>query len=728
MSKAPVVEKSNHWQLPLAIMLTILLIFVLVMASETAYQGQRPVLSTIDQGYLWTEPGAGTRHRGVDFVATTGTAVYAVADGQVVDLREDRDNEEETSLNGNYVVIQHGSKHFDYDSGASAYVYSTYLHLSEDTVKPSKGSNVKAGDLIAESDNTGNSTAPHLHLQLVIHPQGHRTLEPDTLNFNSRSRNPELWITPLSGRGVVIGKLTNMDGTEIGDYLICGLKKAGQSTPIPTYPVSSWANPDDLLYENFGTTDVSPGTYTLHANTRASGCAATPHSFELGTHKVDANRITYVGLYPSWLAVLRPSSSWNVQTYVANHGALSVSALNITYFDSSQVLRQWRSMASSHSSMLIDSEAAFSRSGLVVPSQDSSVFELVTYTGQPAGTTSITASTGRGSLGWERAGMTLYVPLVKDRWYDRQTEIYVTNVGTKTTQIQVDYYNTIGQIYSAGYRYVTPNLQLALNSETYLPNGAVYSAVITSFDQPIAAVALEQDSLWPNDAPALYNAYSDGSTTLYAPLVKKNYGNNTSGITLQNVTGSPVNFQARYYNMAGTVEVGMKSGTIPAFAPHVLYNPDSVPDGFVGSVRVTSSGKIVGEVSEEHKYGRDPRLIYNMPLQGSTNIYLPLWYDNYTAEGGDWASGVNVHNVAPINNNITITWYKLDGTVQYSEPITLSSRETRTVYNPPQLTNFRGSMWIRSTNGQPIVAASNIHNWAAPSNVDSALSFTGSNR
>jgi hypothetical protein len=378
--------------------------------------------------------------------------------------------------------------------------------------------------------------------------------------------------------------------------------------------------------------------------------------------------------------------------------------------------------------MLIDLEPTSSRTGLVVPSQDSSVFELVKYTGQPAGTTSITAFNGRGSLGWERAGTTLYVPLVKDAWYNRKTQIYVTNVGTKSTQIQVDYYRTDGQIYSAGYQYVASNLQLALNPETYLPNGAVYSARIISYDQPIVAVALEQDALWPNDAPALYNAYSEGSTTLYAPLVKKNYGNNTSGITLQNVTGSPVNFQARYYNMAGTVEVGMKSGTISAFAPYVLYNPDSVPDGFVGSVRVTSNGKIVGEVSEEHKYGRDPRLIYNMPLQGSTNIYLPLWYDNYTAEGGDWASGVNVHNVAPINNNITITWYNLDGTVQYSEPITLSSRETRTIYNPPQLTNFQGSVWIRSTNGQPIVAASNIHNWAAPSDVDSALSFTGSNR
>ncbi len=115
--------------------------------------------------------------------------------------------------------------------------------------------------------------------------------------------------------------------------------------------------------------------------------------------------------------------------------------------------------------------------------------------------------------------------------------------------------------------------------------------------------------------------------------------------------------------MAGTVEVGMKSGTIPPFAPHVLYNPDSVPDGFVGSVRVTSNGKLVGEVSEEHKYGRDPRLIYNMPLEGSTNVYLPLWYDNYT-DGGDWASGVNVYNTGSGNNQVTITWYRLDGTTE----------------------------------------------------------------
>ena len=710
------------------------LILACTIIVRSSYTMARPISNgVLNQGYLWGAVSTFGTHKGVDLLYPIGTDVLAVAEGEVVAVENEIGDGQYPNEHpfGNYVLIRHvnSMRHYDGTTNSNAYAYTIYAHLRYHSLKVQVGSIVEVGTEIGESGNTGNVSGPHLHYQIVLNPQLEDELQPNNaLDSENRSRNPELWLRPLANRGTVIGKVTYPNGQPVPDLVVCGLPKDGQVVPIRTYSYP-WANPDDLLYDNFGTTDVdvSPGTYTLYANPRASGCGGS-HTYELGTHTIYANRITYVGLYPSWLTVLRPSSNWDVQAYVATHNALSTNALTVSYFDTSKVVKQWRSTASNHSSSVIDSEPASSRTGLIVPSQDSSVFELVKYSGQPAGTTSITAFNGRGSLGWERAGTILYVPLVKDSWYDRKSEIYVTNVGTKTTRIQVDYYRANGQILSAGYRDVSPNLQLALGSEPSLPNGDVYSAVITSFDQPIVAVVLEQDSIAPNDAPALYNAYSDGSTILYAPLVKKNYGNNTSGITLQNITGSPVNFQARYYNMAGTVEVGMKSGTIPPFAPCVLYNPDSVPDGFVGSVRVTSNGKIVGEVSEEHKYGRDPRLIYNMPLQGSTNIYLPLWYDNYTAEGGDWASGVNVHNVAPINNNITITWYNLNGTVQYSEPITLSSRETRTIYNPPQLTNFRGSMWIRSTNGQPIVAASNIHNWAAPTDVDSALSFTGNNR
>ncbi len=133
-------------------------------------------------------------------------------------------------------------------------------------------------------------------------------------------------------------------------------------------------------------------------------------------------------------------------------------------------------------------------------------------------------------------------------------------------------------------------------------------------------------------------------------------------------------------------------------------------------------------MSEEEQYGHNPRLIYNLPLTGSADVYLPLWYDNYRVGGSDWASGVNVHNAGSGSNTVTITWYRLDGTTEqgWHQTQVLGDRATYTFYNPPQLDNFIGSAWIHAT--KPIVAASNIHNWAAPSTVDSALSFTGSNR
>ncbi|MGC3875081.1 peptidoglycan DD-metalloendopeptidase family protein [Halomonas sp. GXIMD04776] len=87
-------------------------------------------------------------HRGTDFAMRSGTTVKSPADGRVVKSTHQ-------SLAGNYVVIQH-------DNG-----YKTrYMHLSKRLVR--EGQRVKMGQKIALSGNTGRSTGPHLHYEVMV--------------------------------------------------------------------------------------------------------------------------------------------------------------------------------------------------------------------------------------------------------------------------------------------------------------------------------------------------------------------------------------------------------------------------------------------------------------------------------------------------------------------------------------------------------------------------------
>ena len=92
--------------------------------------------------------GGGERHGGVDFATHTGNPVYAPGDGVV----------ETTSFKfrgyGNEIVIDHG------------YGYKTrYAHLN--TIDVSEGMQVKRGEQIGTVGNTGKSTGPHLHYEVL---------------------------------------------------------------------------------------------------------------------------------------------------------------------------------------------------------------------------------------------------------------------------------------------------------------------------------------------------------------------------------------------------------------------------------------------------------------------------------------------------------------------------------------------------------------------------------
>lgn len=87
-------------------------------------------------------------HTGMDIAAETGNDVVAAADGAVVfsGWREGY---------GNTVILDHGDGY-----------RTLYGHNSKLTVK--KGEEVTCGQKIAEAGNTGVSTGPHLHFEVMI--------------------------------------------------------------------------------------------------------------------------------------------------------------------------------------------------------------------------------------------------------------------------------------------------------------------------------------------------------------------------------------------------------------------------------------------------------------------------------------------------------------------------------------------------------------------------------
>lgn len=87
-------------------------------------------------------------HTGTDIACAKGTKIKAIADGTVVFSQKN-------GSYGNLIKIDHGNG-----------VESWYAHCNALYAKV--GQEIKAGDIIAEVGSTGNSTGPHLHLEIRI--------------------------------------------------------------------------------------------------------------------------------------------------------------------------------------------------------------------------------------------------------------------------------------------------------------------------------------------------------------------------------------------------------------------------------------------------------------------------------------------------------------------------------------------------------------------------------
>jgi murein DD-endopeptidase MepM/ murein hydrolase activator NlpD len=196
-------------------------------------------------------------HLGIDIPNPVGIEVRAAGSGVVIWAGLGHQNEHESiSAYGNTVVIEHD---FGYNGEK---VYTLYAHLSAILVQA--GDSVPQGELIGLIGETGQVTGPHVHFEVRVGTNAYFSV-----------RNPDLWIAPYVGTGVIAGRLTYQDGTPAYDALIT---IRDLSTGDTTYQTHSYARPevktDDRWDETFAIPNVGVGRYVVlaeSASTRWTG-------------------------------------------------------------------------------------------------------------------------------------------------------------------------------------------------------------------------------------------------------------------------------------------------------------------------------------------------------------------------------------------------------------------------------------------------------------------------
>jgi murein DD-endopeptidase MepM/ murein hydrolase activator NlpD len=190
--------------------------------------------------YLW--------HHGIDIQNPQRTPIVAVGEGTVVHAGPDTVKQLGPWLDffGQAVVI----KHDPLRNGRA--VYTLYGHVSQVLVKV--GQKVKGGQPIALVGQLGVALGPHLHLEVRV---GDWTY--------ADTRNPDLWVKPDPGFGVIAGRVV-----DAADYLVPQQLVTLQRAETPkkfwrqvfTYPDNE-VKSDEGYGETFTFSDVPAGQYVL---------------------------------------------------------------------------------------------------------------------------------------------------------------------------------------------------------------------------------------------------------------------------------------------------------------------------------------------------------------------------------------------------------------------------------------------------------------------------------
>ena len=135
-------------------------------------------------------------HTGVDIDAAEGAPILAAGSGTVVSADWGLFSEVPGNISDPYgqaVVLRHD---FGYKDEP---LFTVYAHMSE--IIAVVGQHVETGDVLGLVGDTGVTTGPHLHFEVRM---GGNTF------YNTS--NPELWMAPPQGWGILVGRMTDEKG------------------------------------------------------------------------------------------------------------------------------------------------------------------------------------------------------------------------------------------------------------------------------------------------------------------------------------------------------------------------------------------------------------------------------------------------------------------------------------------------------------------------------------
>jgi hypothetical protein len=416
-------------------------------------------------------------------------------------------------------------------------------------------------------------------------------------------------------------------------------------------------------------------------------------------------------------------SGWNSTIIIRNNSSSAFNA-TITFYNTDGTLAgaQPNTAISGNGALTVSVSSvvnSFMGSAIVAASGDVSVIardqrgdELDEYNGLLA---------SGGSPGWEQVGSTLYAPVIKNAYAGRSSRLLIANAGTAGMTVTAQFYNANGGLAGSAPLYLPVNGSGRIDGSNCTTN--LCSAKVWSDNgQPLAVAILERADSDQN-SHSIHNAFNTGTTSNFVPVVKNNYGGQTTGVTIQNLGTQNANISLTCYDSLSSAiyACGTQNG-VPSMATAVFYlGTAGLPNPFLGSAVVNATQPVASLIYES---GNPYKLCTDADLSGSTTAYAPEIYGNYGGQA--WNSGITVQNVGSGDATVTVTYYWQDGsqvTPSYSCTIAQNRMCTFSYWSGNMPPNFYGSAIIQAT--QPIAA---VVNTAHTGNGDTKASYTASNR